>query len=472
MSKFNEKNEDSRTENLAGGYAMKRDKKSELVFAVLSTFLENKFYESGDERLERICELVKKNDPEFVAKLAIVCRNEFNLRSVTTALIGELAKTHKGDDLVMRTIEKAVLRPDDLTELVSYIGSPIPKQVKRGIRHALLKFNRYNLAKYKGEGNKVSLVDLLNIAHPNPKFASEEQAKAWKDLIEGNLKQEDTWENEVSANATKETWENLIKDDKLGYMALIRNMNNYVKYDISDEYVKMVCDRIIDPERIKKSKQLPFRFYTAYMNVQGNRKFSDAISEAMDIAVANVPTFGGKTLIAIDTSGSMGMGNDSMSPIIKAAIFGATLLKSNPNSDIILYDTSVVEFKGSGRSPVVDLANRIVNDAKGGGTNTGLVFSYAVKSDKKYDRIIIISDNESWCDSGYGTGTQAVYTGYKKLTGADPFVYAIDIQGYGTKDIESNKVFHLCGWSDRLLDFITQAEKGDTIVKYISNIEI
>lgn len=459
MSKFNVTNESSKIENLAGGIAMKRDSKSELVFAVLSTFLENKFYESGDERLDRIVQLVRETNPKFVAKLAIVCRNEFNLRSVTTALIGELAKIHKGDNLVMKTIEKCALRPDDLTELCSYIGTPIPKQVKRGIRHALLNFNRYNLAKYKAEDKKWSLVDLFNMTHPNPKFATEEQAKAWEDLINGELKQTETWENELSANPTKETWENLIKEDKLGYMALIRNMNNYVKYSISAESMKLVCDRITDPERIKKSRQLPFRFYTAYKNVTGNRKFSDAISEAMDIAVSNVPEFEGKTLIAIDCSGSM-----QGDPIEKAAIFGATLLKANSGADVILYDTSVEEFTGSSRTPVVDLADRIISDANGGGTNTSLVFQYAM--DKKYDRIIILSDNESW----YGWNTQEAYNAYKKIS--DPFVYAIDIEGYGTKDVEGGKVFHLCGWSDRLLDFIGQAEKGETIVKYIDSINI
>jgi len=466
MSKFNVKKESSKVENFAGGEAMAHDKKSELVFAVLSTFLENKFYESGDQRLVRICELIKQNDPVFVAKLAVVARTEFNLRSVTHLLLGELAKNHKGDDLVMRVIERCAIRPDDLTEIVAYIGKPIPKQVKRGIRHALLQFNRYKLAKYKGEGKKVSLVDLFNIAHPNPQFANKEQAKAWADLIGGTLKQEDTWENEVSAKPTKETWESLVQNNKLGYMALIRNLNNLIKYQVGDEVLNTVVKKLTNPEEIKKSKQLPFRFYTAYKNVEGNRLLSDAISEAMDIAVSNVPTFKGKTLIAIDGSGSM-LGD----AIEKAAIFGATLLKANQNADCILYDNNYQTFQGSGRTPVADLADRIISGANGGGTDTSLVFKYA--KNQKYDRILIITDNESWQDTFYGnSGTQNVYNKYKKLSGSDPYVYAIDIQGYGTKDIEGAKVFHLCGWSNRLLDFIEQAEKGLKIIKYIDSIKI
>ncbi len=467
--KFNEKNvSNTKTKNLAGGVAFKRNKESELVFAVLSTFLENKFYENGDERLKRICKLVKDNKPEFVAKLAIVARNEFNLRSVSHVLIGELAKNHKGDNLVMKTIVKCAVRPDDLTEICSYIEIPIPKQVKRGIRRALLKFSPYQLAKYRGEGNKWSLVDLFNLSHPNPKFASKEQAKAWKDLINGKLKSFDTWETEISANPSKETWESLVTQDKLGYMALIRNLNNLVKYQISDVTFQIAINKLVDKEAILHSKLLPFRFYTAYKTVQGNRSLSDAISEAMDIAVSNVPEFKGKTLIAIDTSGSM-MGD----PIEKAAIFGATLLKTNAGADVILYDTDIQEFKGSGRTPVVDLADRIIKDANGGGTNTSLVFQYAEKKGI-YERIIIISDNESWADSCFNSGTQETYNRYKKNTGADPFVYAIDIEGYGTKDITGaiDKVFHLSGWSNRLLDFVAQAEKGLKIVNYINKIEV
>jgi hypothetical protein len=101
--------------------------------------------------------------------------------------------------------------------------------------------------------------------------------------------------------------------------------------------------------------------------------------------------------------------------------------------------------------------------ALGGGTNTSLVFEYAKKAKKEYSRIIIISDNESW----RSYSVQSTYDEYKKERGVNPFVYAIDIEGYGTTDITGKNVFHLTGWSDRLLDFIGRIEQGDTLVKYI-----
>lgn len=443
------------------------NKEMELIHAVLTTFLNDKFYESGADRMTRIQALIRANDPIFVAHLAVVARTEFHLRSVSHLLLGELAKVHRGDNLVMRAIVKCAERPDDLVELAAYVGMPIPKQVKRGIRHALPKFSRYQLAKYRGEGKSVSLIDVFNLCHPNPKFASDEQKAAWKDLMAGKLVSFDTWEVDISKNPSKEAWERLIAENKMGYMALLRNLNNFVKYKVDPE---KVVAKLTDPEAVKKSKQLPFRFYTAYKNVTGARIYSDAIARAMDMAVGNVPKFEGKTLIAVDSSGSMTSGDDNDNAIVKAAIFAATLMKANINADVILYDTGVKEFPGTSLAPVVDIADRIIHAAMGGGTETSLVFEYALKVNRAYDRIIILSDNESWHE-GYG-GVQERYNAYKRATSSDPFIYAVDIQGYGTKDVEGSKVFHLTGWSDRLLDFMAQAERGDSLVKYIKGIEL
>lgn len=471
MSKFNIKKSPAKTVNKAGGFAYKMDVETELVHAVLTTFLDDKYYESGAERIARLEDLVSKNKPEFVAKLALVARTEFNLRSVTTLLLGALAKVHRGDDLVKRAIVGSTVRVDDLTELVGYVGTPIPKQVKRGIRNALFKFNRYQLAKYKGEGKGVSLVDLFNLVHPKLQHASEEQKEAWKDLMTGNLKSFDTWEVELSGAKDdaerKEKLSELVLSNKIGYMALLRNLNNIIKYGCSQEVIDHAADRLSDKEEVAKSKQLPFRFSTAFENVKGNRKLTDAIVDAMDAALSNVKELPGKTLIALDSSGSM-----SGKPFDIGSLFGATLVKANQNADFILYDTKVQELPMSSRMPIMGLVETMKKHNTGGGTETSLVFTHALQKGIVYDRFIIISDNESWGESFFsrGTSVQDIYNAYKKRTGTDPFVYAIDIQGYGTKDLSSGRVKHLAGWSDRLLDFIGENERD--VVSYIKTKEI
>ena len=459
MSRFNTKSTGTKTQNIAGGKAYSMQPEQELLHAVLTTFIDDKYYESGNDRWNRIKSLVKECDDTYIAKLAFVTRTEFNMRSVTTVLLGELSLKHKGDSLVSKSIEKCAIRVDDITELASYLNFVLSEQVKKGIRHALYKFNRYQLAKYKGERKTSKLVDVFNMVHPKPQFATDEQKQAWTDLINGDLKQFDTWENDVKKLPE------LIMDNKLGYMALLRNLNNLIKQDVSEEVIARAIAKLTDREQVKKSKQLPFRFLTAYNNVEGNRKFTDAISLAMDIAVDNTPELVGKTLIAIDSSGSMIGG-----AMQKASIFGATLAKANVNADIILYDTSVKKLQLSTRTPVIDLAKTIEDNANGGGTETSLVFKYAIAEKKFYDRVIIISDNESWTESYCNESVEKWYQEYMKI--ADPYVYAIDIEGYGTKDIDGGKVIHLTGWSNRLLDFIGKSEEGQSLIKYIKSIEL
>jgi hypothetical protein len=391
------------------------------------------------------------------------------MRSVSHALIGELSKIHKGDSLIKDTIIAASIRVDDLTEIVSYVKTPLSKQIKRGVRNALLKFNRYQLSKYKSEGKEYSLVDVFNLTHPKVKHANEEQKKAWEDLIKGELKSFDTWETEISnckPEEKKTKWEELVLNDKLGYMALLRNLNNLISNKVSNEVIDKAAAKLSDKDEVSKSRQLPFRFVTAYDNVKGNRILTDAISDAMDAAVSNTPELSGRTLIAVDTSGSM-----EGDPLKKASIFAATLAKSNSKSDVILYSDSLKEMTISGKTPIIDISKSIENSAIASGTQTSLVFAYAMKKvleDVHYSRIIIISDNESWNEYS----VQEAYKVYLKQTNEDPFVYAIDIQGYGTKDVTGSKVFHLCGWSEKILDFIGKIEEGESLVEYVKNFNV
>ena len=119
MSKFNTIiKEQSVTQNHEGAEAFRLSAEMELYTAVVTASLSNKFYETANDRIERIANLVGKCDARFVAQLAVYARQEMNLRSVPLLLVVELAKHHCGDDLVSRTVEKVVLRADEIMELL------------------------------------------------------------------------------------------------------------------------------------------------------------------------------------------------------------------------------------------------------------------------------------------------------------------------------------------------------------------
>ncbi len=92
----------------------------DLYSAVVTTGLSDITYEKGNDRLQRIQSLIQKNDPEFVAKLAVYARKEMHLRSIPLVLAAELAKETSGTDLVSRTVDGVVQRADEITELLAY----------------------------------------------------------------------------------------------------------------------------------------------------------------------------------------------------------------------------------------------------------------------------------------------------------------------------------------------------------------
>ena len=478
MSKFNQE-ATIRTTNIEGHAAYSMSDKDKLVSQVLTSFFnEDKFYGDNSQEIIDTLKQVIKSDPEFVSKLAVFARREFNMRSISHVLTCYLANAIEGKPYTKATVKGVVLRGDDVTEILScYLstfGKPIPNSLRRGLGKALSTFDAYTLAKYKGDSKGVKMRDAVCLCRPNPKDS--EQSANFKKLIEGTLETPYTWETELSTKGnTKEVWEQLIASGKVGYMALLRNMRNILNAnpDNLDAYLK----KIADPESVRRSKQLPFRFLSAYMtNRDAGSKVLNALEDAATASIANLPKIPGKTVIAIDVSGSMGCPISRNSDIACEHI--ATLLGVIANQ--ICEDAIVMQFdhqlqvkSWSQRSGILYTACN--ESSAGGGTNMYLPFEYITLAKINCDRVIVISDNEcntygrSW--SGHSIPTvQSLADDYRRKTGNDIWVHAIDLQGYGTQQFAGPKTNLIAGWSEKVFDFINLAEQGEgTLRKRISD---
>ena len=132
--------------------------------------------------------------------------------------------------------------------------------MKRGIAEAIQNFDEYQLAKYNGGSKEMKLRDILRITHPSPK--SKEVEELFGKILNDTLVTPYTWETELSARGnTKEVWDELIASGRVGYMALLRNLRNIIK---SGADITPVLAVLSNPIQVKKSKQLPFRFFSAY----------------------------------------------------------------------------------------------------------------------------------------------------------------------------------------------------------------
>ena len=479
--KFNKllkrKNRKPDTHNLAGSEAHTMTDELELVTMLLTSFLENKFYRNAGGAAKRLTELVAKiADKQFVAKAAVYARREAGMRSVTHLVAGEIAHLVKGAEWSKRFFDRVVRRPDDVLEILAYSmavhGKPLPNSLKKGLGQALARFDGYQLAKYRGGSGEVKLVDAVNLLHPP-------HTEALGELIAGTLGAADTWETKLTAagqNASTENdkdarksaaWAELIGSRKIGYFALLRNLRNILEQapECLDDAVTMLTNATL----IRSCLVLPFRFRTALDAVEAvegvprhrRQDVIRALSTAVDKSLANVPRFGGRTLIAMDCSGSM-IGK----PMKIGSLFASVLYKVN-DADLMLFsgDARFVNFNRD--DATLSIAQRIEDKAEWSGTNFHAVFERACEA---YDRVIILSDMQAWMN--HWTPAKP-FEAFVKRTGQRPRVYSFDLAGYGTLQFPQREVYALAGFSDKTMETMRFLESDKSaLIREIEAIEL
>ena len=189
MSKYNTKKEPvvQATTTHEGAKGLTQTPVSELI-GILSTGMENTFYEKETEREKRFREVigkVAKKDVAFAAKALVYARTVLGQRSVTHFGAVELLPYLQGDQLGKKFFSKRdkkaqtggiIWRLDDMAEILSAylakngIGTDthwtLPNSIKKGFKDAIENADTYELAKYQQKNRGVSLVDIVNLVHP------------------------------------------------------------------------------------------------------------------------------------------------------------------------------------------------------------------------------------------------------------------------------------------------------------------
>ena len=506
MSKFNStstgKSAARRTKSKDGVSAWKSSAYTDLCDRVLTSFYgEDRFYESGKQSADNIVSLIKtvaKEDPVFVGKLAVLAREQFNLRSVSQVVAAELSKIHKGDNLVSQVVERIAKRPDDLTELVAYIlkdaetvetangltrkrKRKLSTSLKKGISKAIVKLDEYQWSKYSGNGKDVKLTDLLNLTHPKP--LNQAQSDLWKRAFEGKLKVAETWERKISeagqgtktdtekAVAKKENWEELILSKKLGYMALLRNIRNIVQSGVSTEAHQAAQAYLGNETAVLNSKQLPFRFYSAFKVLANERDldpfvkkgYMKALGLALSYSGKNIPTLKGRTVLATDLSGSMDQPISKDSTVTckeVGAVLSALASQFCEESIVCAFGTDfkVVNLSDDPMRVLEDTAE-IMKTNVGWSTNAHLVMQYLIKNKIVVDQIMLFTDMQ--LNGGYGYGSNSLDNDikqYRQSVNKDARIYEMNLCGNGSTQINPNdpNYVHMSGWNDNVLKYITE----------------
>lgn len=455
------------THNRAGGQAYAESDRLALASLLLTTFLKDEFYRTGNQAMREIITLIPKAGPLFAAKAAVYARNEFGMRSATHLVAAEIAHQVKGEPWVRTFLNAVVRRPDDITEILGcYLAlhkKPIPNSLKRGLGAAFSKFDAYQIAKYKRSNATLSLVDAINLLHPP-------HTDPIGQLVKGTLAAPETWETKVSAagpdeEAKSTAWKDLIESGKIGYMALLRNLRNILQSCENDpQTIFKATQLLVDENRIRKSLVFPFRYLSAFkelrkLNGPAAVMFARGVSQAADISLKNLPDFPGSTLVVLDGSGSMTggrCGDNSAAEV--GAMFSAALVK-HLGADFMIFDNDAKYVLLDPTSSVIGLATSM--QFPGGGTNFRSVFQ---RANRKYDRIIILSDMQGWI--GYYSPRHE-FQDYCKRHGASPRVFSFDLTGLGTLQFPEQNVYALAGFSDKTLPLMAKLDQGGSLVETI-----
>ena len=400
--------------------------------SVLACMLwEDQFYEDGVAIAGRIRELVAQVEAEKVAALAVEAREKMKLRHAPLLLVREMARLKTHRHLVAETLSRVIQRADELAEFVAlYWGDgkqPLSAQVKKGLASAFTKFDEYALAKYN-RAAPVKLRDVLFLSHARP--VDQAQADLWKRLVDGQLATPDTWEVALSAGADKrEVWERLLRENKLGALALLRNLRNMAEAKAEEAVVREALGRM------KTERVLPFRFISAARYAP---QWEAELEKAMFKSLEGQAKLPGKTVLLVDVSGSMDAQLSRRSDMNRndAAYVLAVLLREiAENVSVYSFSDKLVRIPSRSGFALRDAIN---TSQPHSGTYLGKAVSGI---DEKYDRLIVITDEQA----------------HDAVPNAKARGYVINVASY-KNGVGYGQWVHIDGWSEAVIEYIRAAE--------------
>ena len=556
MAKFNEKKmaKQPTVKNFMNEDAFLLKPKEEFISSIMTTFLskDGSYYESSNEEVNRILSLLEKIDPLFACKAAIYARENGNMRSISHLLGAALAKYISGQEYARRFYNRLIVRPDDMSEIVSAYASlngmslkdikKIPNSIKKGFKEALERLDAYQLDKYKMKNREVSLIDLIRLFHPK---GNQKNAEAFKRLVNGEsleglyetkiLEKEMTKAGQFTKDATEDEKKEAkheaiaeILDNVKGMpiMNLIRNLRNIILY--APDKVEDACAQLRIKDKILNSRLLPFRFATAYAEIEKmtlgksdtdtaitfesdkaegeltkaqfnslKRSLLDALEDAIQYSVENIPELEGNVAILVDHSGSCrgdAGGSSAVSAFSKTStamignLFGSMMAYRQKNVYIGLFGDKLIDVPMDRNMKMLDFNKMSFEKGAccGPCTETGIYdfMRKCIDEKKKVDNVVVFSDCQignntykftPWYgdkSSDCGGHFHELFKEFKKLNPMCNWIVVNLRQSGGTSVFDkSMRILNISGWSDKIFDTIKSQCRGwDAIIKEIESV--
>jgi len=453
------------------------------------------FYATASEQVETILEQAGKVDPDFVAKTAIYARERGFMKDMPALLTAVLSV--RAPELLRRVFERVIDNGKMVRNYVQITRSGVTGRKSLGSLPKRLVRNwldsRSDKALFRASvGNDPSVADIIKMVHPRPSTASREALYGYligkeynTEVLPEIVKQYEAFKAGITENVPDVPFQMLTSFEigKKEWIEIARNapwqmtrmnLNTFARHGVFEdrEIVRLIAQRLRNPEAIGKARVFPYQLMIAFLNANESIpvEVRDALQDAMEIATANVPVIKGKVYVCPDVSGSMhspvtGYRRGSTTKVRcvdVAALVAASILRRNPDAEVLPFEHRVVKARINSRDSIMTNAERLAKIG-GGGTNCSAPVSRLNRRGAEGDLVIFVSDNESWVDARFGrrgTGLMRQWNMFKQRN-PEARLVCIDILPYGdSQAAEREDILNIGGFSDRVFEVVEAFAAG------------
>jgi len=488
--------------NEAGGAAYKFAAKHALAQYASTGVFNNTFYTTAKGQLDTVKDLLDQVDNEFIAKTAVYTRNHGFMKDMPAFLLAYL--TTRGDEglhFLNMAFSSVMNNGKMIRNFVQFIrsGQLGRRSLGSGPKNLVRKWidNRNSDRLYKDSvGNDPSIADVIKMVHPKPSNKERQALYGYiigkecdYDVLPDLVKQYESFKQDLdgevpdvpfqlisSLDINDKVWVDIAKNAR--WQMTRMNLNSFQRHGVfKDEgMVKLIADRLKNPEEIHKAMVFPYQLFNAYMNIEPEIPFDirEALQDALEIAIDNVPSVDGNVVVCPDVSGSMGCpvtgyrhGSTSSATCHDiSALIAAAVLRKNPRAKILPFERHVCNIELNPRDSVATNAEKL-SRIGGGGTNCAAPLVQINKNKDKVDAVIFVSDNQSWINTDeynyYGNSGTEMMREWNKIKVRNPKakLVCIDIQPYNSTQVSDNDdILNIGGFSDSVFNVVSSFVKG------------
>ncbi|KQR79267.1 RNA-binding protein [Rhizobium sp. Leaf341] len=479
-------------------------------YAVTGTF-NGTFYADGVDQLEVVKALALQVEPEFLAKVAIHAAERGHMKDMPVTLLAML--TGLQSEAFARAFPRVVKSGKMLRGFVQVMRSGATGRKSLGTRpkklvQAWLERASTEQILRAMVGNDPSLADVIRMVHPKPASEERRALYAWAigkphnygalpELVKAleAFRRDQTspvpdvpFQMLTSLPLTREHWVEIAR--KGNWQMVRQNLNTFARNGVFEVegFPEVLAERLADPDEVRRAKVFPYQLMMAWKMVDGQVPdvVRDALRDAMDVAIANVPSLAGNVVLCPDVSGSMGSpvtgfrkgATSAVRCIDVAGLMTAAFLQRNQKARVLPFENDVVNVKLNRRDSVMTNAAKLAA-VGGGGTNCSAPLRKLANEKAKVDMVVFISDNESWVHAGKNGQPTAVMLEWARIKRVNPAakLVCLDIQPHATTQAPTrDDVLNIGGFSDAVYGVITafaaNSNGADGWVETIEAIEL